>query len=745
MITATQYGADKGFFVSNDGGNTFTTSGKAGNNSGYSWWFGRIWVDPGNENHLFVADVSLRQSTNAGTTWSNLTTPHSDQHAMAWDLSTINTTDQSTERVYLGNDGGVYHSDTDGTANAGWIHATVEPWNQAYHIAIAADNDSRIATGLQDNGSNRTWTPTNPSPADTTQYNSYGGGDGHYVAIDPSNDKIYYQCSQNAACGGVQDSATGQTTLRFGTLGSSATRKTTDAPLGLDPSNPAVVYVGSNILDRSLNHGSSFTQISPSDPSDLPGLPSETELDPTYANTYATITAIAPGTQNPNAGGYANTIYVGTDTGLLWKTTDAGVTWTQLTAGLPTLWVNAIAVDPTDNNHAIVAFSGFRVGDDTSHLYETTDGGTTWNSISGNLPNAPIESVVIDKTDNLIITATDLGVFYLHDPADLPLAPTSWHSLGTGLPQTPDMDLKIDGTGTSLFVGTFGRGIYSVPLPKDTTPPTTLASLSPTPVNGWYPVNPTVTLNATDDTGGSGVAVTSYSLDGASPQTYTAPFVVTGDGSHTLEYFSIDNAGNTETTNTLTFKVDITPPVVTPPSDVAVEADGAIRRCRHLSSNATAVDAQDGSLPASCTPLSGSTFPRGHTSVLCTSTDAAGNIGSASFDVFVKHTTAPNVIVPASMVVEATEVRPARRRHVPERDRHRPSSTARCPRRAYPSLARPSRSGTTPSPARRRTPTTSPAPAPSTSRSSIRPRRPSPSRRTRPSRRRARQERRSAS
>jgi photosystem II stability/assembly factor-like uncharacterized protein len=656
VIAGTQFGGDKGFFVSNDGGDSFTAAGRAGGNSGYSWWFGRVWVDPGNENHLFAADVNLRQSTNGGTTWAALSTPHADQHAMAWDLSTINSTDQSAERVYLGNDGGIYHSDTDGTANAGWIHAINEPWNQAYHIAVAADNNNRIATGLQDNGSNRTWTPANPSPTDVSQFNSYGGGDGHYVAIDPSNDKIYYQCSQNASCGGIQDNATGQTTLRFGSKVGS-TRFTTDAPLVLDPSNPAVVYVGGNVLDRSLNHGSTFTQMSPSDPNDLPGLPSESENDPTYANTYATITAIAPGAQNPNpgtgSGSYASTVYVGTDTGLVWKTTDAGVTWTQLTNGLPTLWVNSIAVDPSDNDHAIVAFSGFRVGDDTSHLYETTDGGSTWTSISGNLPNAPVEDVALDDADNLIVAATDLGVYYLRDPADLPLAPTSWHGLGTLLPQTPDMDLKIDGTGTNLFVGTFGRGIYYLPLPKDTTAPTTTASLSPSPVNGWYPANPTVTLSALDDANGSGVEETDYQLDGGPTQAYSAPFTVTGDGTHTLLFWSIDSAGNTEATNTLSFQVDTTAPVVTPPANVTVEAAGASGSVVNYP-NATAVDVQDGPVAASCTPASGSLFPRGHTSVLCSATDQAGNIGTGSFDVFVQHTNLPVVTVPSSMVVEAT-------------------------------------------------------------------------------------------
>jgi photosystem II stability/assembly factor-like uncharacterized protein len=470
VVTGDTNGFDKGFFVSNNGGDSFQTAGHANNNSEYQWWFGRIWVDPGNENHLFVADVSLRQSFDGGQTWSSIGSVHSDQHAMAWDSSTINASDQSQERIYLGNDGGIYHSDSDGTTNASWIHATYEPWNQIYHLSAAAVNDNRIAAGLQDNGSVRTWTQASPSPTDTSQFNAYGGGDGHYVAIDPSNDDIYYQCSQNGNCGGVQDNSDGtQTALRFGhKIGS--TRFTTDAPLVIDPTNPSVLYIGGNVLDRSGDRGATWTQISPSDPNDLPGLPppGEAEQDPVYANTYATISAIAPASTNPDPNGYASTIYVGTDTGYVWKTSDAGQTWTKMT-GLPQLWVNSIAVDPTDANRAWVAFSGFRAGDDSSHLYETTDGGATWKSVSGILPNAPIEDVLLDQHHSTLYVSTDLGVFFARVPpaggGNAPVTPLRWQRVGSGLPATPDMSLTINGADTSLFVGTFGRGIWKVPLP----------------------------------------------------------------------------------------------------------------------------------------------------------------------------------------------------------------------------------------------------------------------------------------
>src|SRR5262249_10562540 len=91
--------------------------------------------------------------------------------------------------------------------------------------------------------------------------------------------------------------------------------------------------------------------------------------------------------------------------------------------------------------------------------------------------------------------------------------------------------------------------------------PTTTASYAPATVNGWFNQNPTVTLNAQDNSGG-GIASTSYRIDGGPSQTYSAPFQITGDGTHTLTYSSTDNFGNVEATNTDTVKVDTTAPNV---------------------------------------------------------------------------------------------------------------------------------------------------------------------------------------
>jgi hypothetical protein len=96
---------------------------------------------------------------------------------------------------------------------------------------------------------------------------------------------------------------------------------------------------------------------------------------------------------------------------------------------------------------------------------------------------------------------------------------------------------------------------------------------------------------------------------------------------------------------------DITPPVVTVPDPITVEAegpDGAL-----VSFTATAVDDVDGTSWATCAPSSGSLFVLGTTTVTCTASDAAGNEGRATFDVTVVDTTAPSLTLPGGITVDA--------------------------------------------------------------------------------------------
>ena len=432
------YGSFEGFYVSTDGGDSFNTITRP-NPGGDAWWTGYIWVDPQNENHILVPGVSLPRSTNGGTSWSNTAGMHVDHHAIAWDPNVPG-------RVYEGNDGGTYRSEQNGATNT-WIKATYEPNTQHYTVDIAENEPAEISTGLQDQGCQRNWGPNNPPEPD--DYRSFGCGDGLYTPIDPVINDIYYGCSQYGSCFRRQDGNPGFS--RNINNGTQSTRHNWKTPLVMDPNNPAILYYGGNVLNRSTDRGTTWTAISPpAGDNALPGLP--TDIDPTYFR-YGTITTIAVAKSAPS------TIYVGTDNGRLWKTTDLGATWTEFTGkGLPTRWVSAVAIDPTNDSVAYATFTGFFNGENASHVFKTVNGGETWKDISGNLPNAPVNDVVVDTTRSTVYVATEVGVYYLKNGF------SNWKPVGVGMPLAPVLDIRLHDPSGALVAATFGRGIWRVSL-----------------------------------------------------------------------------------------------------------------------------------------------------------------------------------------------------------------------------------------------------------------------------------------
>ena len=100
-----------------------------------------------------------------------------------------------------------------------------------------------------------------------------------------------------------------------------------------------------------------------------------------------------------------------------------------------------------------------------------------------------------------------------------------------------------------------------VSLGDDLTPPVTTCTLSGDMEGGVYVSDVTVTLTATDDS--SGVDYTKYKLDNGVWTMYTVPFVVSTNGNHTVLFYSVDNAGNTETEKSSTFTIQQEVPPIT--------------------------------------------------------------------------------------------------------------------------------------------------------------------------------------
>ncbi|HKT00129.1 MAG TPA: glycosyl hydrolase [Rugosimonospora sp.] len=428
----------RGFYRSDDSGATFQTMSNAAP-GGDTVWTSKIWVDPQNADRLFIAGVNLRTSTDGGQTWATVAGLHADHHAMAWA--------PAAGRVFEGNDGGFYWS-TGNAAGGTWTEATNEPWTQFYTVGASEQDPNRLVGGAQDNGCLRSW---NSAGQVTGAWGSYGGcGDGLYTVIDPSNQNNVYACSQFGNCSRSVDA--GNNSASF-TNATTADRRNWETPLVLDPSLPSTVYYGGNVLNRSTDLAVNFTAISPS----LSNPASNT--DPAYP--FGTLTAVGVAKTDPQV------VYAGTDDGWLWGTRDAGATWTRFTdPSLPSRWVTRVTVDPTDARVAYVTYSGLRNGDNTAHVLRTPDAGAHWVDISGNLPAAPTQDVIIDpRNRNRIFVASDLGVF----TADVTLARQPhplviWFRLGRGLPRVPVNDIDYQASTNTILAATYGRSIWRIQL-----------------------------------------------------------------------------------------------------------------------------------------------------------------------------------------------------------------------------------------------------------------------------------------
>jgi hypothetical protein len=220
---------------------------------------------------------------------------------------------------------------------------------------------------------------------------------------------------------------------------------------------PSTLYIGCNNLSRSTNRGATWTQIAAPDLLTGPSPSGDsTTNNPLYAGQFATVSTIGPSKSNPS------TLYVGTDNGRLWRTTDLGATWHEFPnpfAPDPARWVTSVVADPVDAMHAYVSFGGFRDGYSVANVFETTSAGqTTWKNVSGNLPNAPVNMLAYDQANDTLYAATDFGVFFMQNDSKV------WQKLGDNLPNTATEDVKLQASSGELYVATFGRGTWRIPL-----------------------------------------------------------------------------------------------------------------------------------------------------------------------------------------------------------------------------------------------------------------------------------------
>jgi hypothetical protein len=178
--------------------------------------------------------------------------------------------------------------------------------------------------------------------------------------------------------------------------------------------------------------------------------------------------------------------------------------------------------------------------------------------------------VEAESSDDIVASQTPIHVrfkmvnepsqiWYTTDGSTPTTASTQYQNQG---PRRPGQVFTYSQTTTLRWIAADIKGNMSEGFKTffvETDAPTTTATLNPAAPNGqdgWYVSPVTVTLTADDGLNGSGVDKTEYRVDGGAWQTYSAPFSVGSDGSHTVGFRSTDKAGNVEAEKTTTFKVD---------------------------------------------------------------------------------------------------------------------------------------------------------------------------------------------
>ena len=403
----------------------------------YGYYFGKIHVDPNNSEKIYTYGVPILSSDDGGKTFYRIgkENVHADHHDL-W----INP--EKPGHLINGNDGGVNITYDDGE---NWIKNNSTEVGQFYAINVDYQKPYNVYGGLQDNGVwmgphnaavNKRWNMTGQYP-----WKGILGGDGMEIQIDKRNPNIVFTGYQFGFYSRLDlDSGKRKSIKPSHELGESPYRFNWQTPILLSPHNQDVLYLGSNFLHKSTDQGDNWENIS----EDLTNGGKKGNVP------YGTITTIS---ESPIKEGV---IYVGSDDGLIHVTKNGGKTWRNISGNLPKeLWVSNVFASNHDEKIVYLSLDGYRWDNFSPYLFKSKNYGKTWESISSNLPDSPINVVIEDNVNkDILYIGNDHGVYISLDQGK------TWEPFSNGLTSAAVHDLVIQEDEQHLLVGTHGRSIY---------------------------------------------------------------------------------------------------------------------------------------------------------------------------------------------------------------------------------------------------------------------------------------------
>jgi hypothetical protein len=515
------------FFKSTDGGLTWSdqTFGMpqvlGGTNiyprkPGQGWYDIAVAVDPSNANVVYAGGTSnggapgLAESLDGGNTWSVIADgTHTDIHAMDFDAN---------GKLLNGNDGGIWRLDNPAPSSLKWtdINSNLQI-TQFTGIALHPTDPNIAYGGSQDNGTEKfTGVPG---------WKMVVGGDGGFVRIDGGHPNTVYHTfpfGQNF----LERSDDGGTTWTAKVSGIDTMKDFANfyPPYVIDPAASNRLLLGTNKLYETVTRG---------DPNPDP-LYKNMGWRPLLTLTSSVIDAIGIAQSDPS------TIYVAAGGSIL-VTFNHGTTWATVGS---ISGASDIKVDPANASIAYVVAGVFTGG--PGHVWQTTNGGTSWNDITGNLPDIPTNSVLLDPWTKVLYVGTDTGVYASNDYNSG--GQVHWGLLKSGFPNARVVDLELstvslqlNSRGYILGAGTHGRGMWEL----DTTH---FSAAAPTVVTAGSAFS--VTVNALDPfnqkiLGYTGVYTGTVSITSSDPQVpafFPYSFTSQDNDTHTFS-LTLDTAG----------------------------------------------------------------------------------------------------------------------------------------------------------------------------------------------------------
>lgn len=488
--------ADQGIWKSADGGSTWTAISESGiENCGdfegcgaaeQGWYSLELTAVPNGPSvtdlyagstNIYKCSISSTNPACSSRPFINLTHAygcvpsgslahvHPNHHAISYALAS-----SGTAVMYFGNDGGVYRAlngfelisgACGGTPNAFQnLNATLGSLTSLASLAQHPTDPGTLLAGAQTNGS--VATDLSHSGGNGTTWIAVNGGEGEHTAINRSSTSQWFtagagvtiqSCSRGIDCT-AQDF---QAVISGSTVGGDAGGFAT--PYLLDPQANGRMVVGTCRVWRGNNDGSGFAALSYN---------FDTGSDTACSGAEDNIIASLATGGTPAGAQGSPVIYAGTVAGRIFVTTNAAAgpeNWYEATPAQTGYPISSLALDTADSTGktAYASVMGFGV----PHVWKTTDAGISWTDMTGNLPDAPADSLLIDPDNRYLIYAgTDVGVF----SADLSSGSgMNWQEVGSSgrmLPNVPVTQLGMFKSAALklLRAATYGRGAWEMVL-----------------------------------------------------------------------------------------------------------------------------------------------------------------------------------------------------------------------------------------------------------------------------------------